>query len=94
MAACRAAPKISHLFFANDSIIFYRATIEDHFNLEKILETYEQALGQQLNKDRTSLFFSRNTSLDIPHEIKTRVGAEVIQQHKMYLGLPSLVGKN
>lgn len=94
MAACRAAPKISHLFFANDSIIFYRATIEDHFNLEKILETYEQALGQQLNKDRTSLFFSRNTSLDIQHEIKTRVGAEVIQQHKMYLGLPSLVGKN
>ena len=94
MAACRGASKISHLFYADDSIIFYLATVEDYFNLEKILETYEQASGQQLNRDKTWIFFSRNTSLDIQHEIKNHFGAKVIQQHKKYLGLPSLVGKN
>ena len=68
--------------------------MEDCFNLEKIRETYEQASGQQLNRDKTLIFFSRNTSPDIQHEIKTRFGTKVIQQHEKYLGLPSLVGKN
>ena len=68
--------------------------MEDCFNLEKILETYEQASGQQLNRDKTLIFFSRNTSPDIQHEIKTLFGTKVIQQHEKYLGLPSLVGKN
>ena len=68
--------------------------MEDCFNLEKILETYEQASGQQLNRDKTLIFFSRNTSPDIQHEIKTLFGTKVIQQHEKYLGLPSLVRKN
>ena len=62
--------------------------------LEQVLETYEHASGQQLNRDKISLFFSRNTPQDIQDEIKNRFGAEVIQQHKKYVGLPSLVGKN
>lgn len=65
MSACRGASKISHLFFTDDSIIFCRATMEDCLNLETILETYKQALRQHLNKDKTLLFFSRNTSSNI-----------------------------
>ena len=47
--------------------------------LEQVLETYEHASGQQLNRDKISLFFSRNTPQDIQDEIKNRFGAEVIQ---------------
>ena len=61
VATCQGGPKISHLLFANDSLIFCRETSEECSNLEKVLETYEKALGKQLNKDKTSLFFSRNT---------------------------------
>ena len=82
------------MFFADDILIFCKATRDDCSNLEMILETYEQVSGQQLNKDKTSLFFSRNTPSDIQDEIKTRFGAKVIQQHEKYFGLPSLVGKN
>lgn len=39
-------------------------------------------------------FFCHNTPLDIQNDIKNRFGAEIIQQHGKYLGLPSLVGKN
>lgn len=43
---------------------------------------------------KSSLFFSWNTPQDIQDDIKNMFGAEVIQQHEKYLGLPSLVGKN
>ena len=48
--------------------------------------------GQQLNRSKTSLFFSRNTPRSIQDEIQRRFGALVIRQHEKYLGLPSLVG--
>lgn len=95
-ATCRGASKISHLFFVDDSpfSFFGRATSEERSNLEKVLESYEKVSGPQLNKDKTSLYFSLNTPPHIQDEINNRFGAEVNQQHEKYLGLPSLVGKN
>ena len=63
--ACPRRLAISHLFFAYDSLIFCQATREDCTSLENILETYEHAFGQQVNSDKTSLFFSSNTPQDI-----------------------------
>ncbi|XP_030945645.1 uncharacterized protein LOC115970113 [Quercus lobata] len=94
VAACPRGPRNSHLFFANDSIIFYRATSDDCAHLEQILETYEHATGQQLNREKTSSFFSHNTPLETQEDIKNRFGAEIIRQHETYLGLPSLVGRS
>lgn len=54
-AACSRGLEISHLFFTDDSLIFCRATREDCSSLEHVLETYEQASGQQLNWDKASL---------------------------------------
>ncbi|KAL0004819.1 hypothetical protein SO802_012380 [Lithocarpus litseifolius] len=93
VAASQRGPKISHLFFADDSIIFCRATIEECSTLEDILETCEHSSGQQLSHEKTASFFSHNTPLAIQNTIKNRFGAEIIQQHETYLGLPSLVGK-
>ena len=58
------------------------------------METYEIALGQQLNWENTTLFFSSNTPQDIEDNIKHKFGVEVIHQHETYLGLASLVGKS
>ena len=76
--ACQSGPKISHLFFADDSLIFCRATKEEFSNLQRVLEAYEQASGQQLNREKTSLFSNSNTPQDIPDHIKDFFGAEVI----------------
>ena len=61
--------------------------------LQRILQVYERASGQQLNRAKTSLFFSSNTNPSVQEEIKQRFGAQVIRQHEKYLGLPSLVGR-
>ena len=93
-AVCRGAPRISHLFFADDSLIFCQATLEECATLQQILSVYESMSGQQLNRNKTALFFSRNTPRPIQEEIKRRFGAPVIRQHEKYLGLPSLVGRS
>ena len=93
VAACQRGPKISHIFFADDSIIFCRATIEECSTLEDILETYERSSSQQLNHEKTALFFSSNTPQTIQDTIKNRFGVEIIRKHETYLGLSSLVGK-
>ena len=59
----------------------------------KVLVDYEQESGQKLNKEKTSLFFSRNTSGDNQEEIKELFGAQIIQQHERYLASPPLVGR-
>ena len=67
--------------------------MEECDSLQRILQVYERALGQQLNRAKTSLFFSSNTNPSVQEEIKQRFGAQVIGQHDKYLGLPSLVGR-
>lgn len=94
IAVCRGGPKLSHLFFADDSLIFCKATILDCDSLQRIFQVYEKASGQQLNRAKTSLFFSTNTSREVQEEIKVRFAAQVIKQHEKYLGFPLLVGRN
>ena len=94
LVICWGAPRLSHLFIADDSLIFCKASIEECNSLQRILTIYEEASGQQLNRTKTSLFFSSNKPNGIQQEIKSKFGAQVIRQHEKYLGLPSLVGKN
>lgn len=94
ISVCRRGPKISHLFFVDDSLIFRRATEAKGAEVLRILKVYEASSGQQLNKQKTSLYFSRNTSRDMQNKIKTMFNAQVIKQHRTYLVLPSLIGRS
>ena len=60
----------------------------------KILAEYEEVSGQKINKEKTSLFFSKSTNNVIKEEIKNVLGVNEIRSYERYLGLPSLVGKN
>ena len=57
----KKGPKLSHLFFANDSLSFCKAIPLHWRKMTTILQTYEKASRQQLNQDKTLIFFSRNT---------------------------------
>jgi hypothetical protein len=87
-------PRLSHLFFADDSIIFCKANSVEWRRIMKILGIYEKGSGQKLNLQKTSLFFSRNTSHERKQEILSLSGLMETHRIDTYLGLPSFVGKS
>lgn len=61
---CRGTPVINHLLFADDTLIFYKATLNASNHLLKILSEYALASGQGINHDKTTMVFSRNVKKD------------------------------
>ena len=62
--------------------------------LMSILEVYESTSGQKINPDKSSVFFSPNTTSIARDEILNSLGPMQDSWHKKYLGLPSLIGKS
>ena len=93
ISVCKGAPRVSHLLFADDCIVFCKASTEEGLKVTKILEDYERESGQKLNREKTSLFFSKNTKAEVQEAVKDMFGAQIILQHEKYLGLPPLVGR-
>ncbi len=94
VSLCREGPKITHLFFADDSLLFSKATPTACETIQGILDKYEKASGQQVNRDKTTIFFSKNTPEASQNVIKEALEVPIIRQYEKYLGLPSLVGRN
>ena len=46
IAIYRGGPKLSYLFFADDSLIFCKVAIAECDSLQRVLGVYERALGQ------------------------------------------------
>lgn len=58
------------------------------------LDLFEAAFGQQINADKSSVFFSSNTSLELKAKILEVMGPMQDSKHNKYLGLPSIIGKS
>ncbi|KAF5465302.1 hypothetical protein F2P56_015322 [Juglans regia] len=85
--------RVSHLFFADDSLIFCKSNSLEWSNLMRILSIYENASGQVLNKEKSSIFFSKNTPLENQKIILSIAGVRSSCSFEKYLGLPSMVGR-
>jgi hypothetical protein len=86
--------RLNHLFFADDSLLFCRANIDEWNSLQEILELYEKSFGQKLNREKTSIFFSKNTKVEVRAHIKALMGVNSTQNYEKCLGLPSLIGRS
>ena len=52
---------VTHLFFADNSLLFCRANVQECHKLIEILELYDAASSQKVNAEKSSIFFSHNT---------------------------------
>jgi hypothetical protein len=90
----KRGPRLNHLFFADDSLLFCRADLSHWNRLSTLLKSYELASGQRLNASKTAIFFSRNTTEVIKEQILEVAGIPSSQRYDKYLGLLALVGKS
>ena len=94
ISICRGSPRINHLFFADDSLLFCKANGTECNKLKEILRTYEDASGQKINTEKSSIFFSPNTSQELKDEIINILGPMTDSRYTKYLGLPSIIGRS
>jgi hypothetical protein len=91
---CRGAPRVNHLFFADDSLILMQSRYSDAFELRLILSTYERVFGQVINKDKSSILFSPNSGTQVKGQIRGILGITQEAKNEKYLSLPVSIGKS
>lgn len=85
---CSGAASISHLFFADDSLIFFKANMAKCVMLNNIFTNYERASGQKINFDKSEVSFSRNVPMEIQVSLAGALHVVRVDKHEMYLGMP------
>lgn len=78
---------ITHLFFADDSLIYFKTTNDNTDMIKDSLNTYEKASGQVINFDKSAITFTRNVLQRNVQYIKDNLQLQVCQGHDLYLGL-------
>ena len=94
VSICRRAQKISHLLFADDSLVFCQAFEKETLEVLEILKLYAEASGQCINMEKSSVYFSSNTPHQKRELIKGMLDVSEVQRFEAYLGLPTLVGRS
>ena len=94
ISICKGSPKITHLFFADDSLLFCKVERQESQTLVEILERYELASGQKINTDKCLVFFSQNTTPNTRNEVLGTLGPMQDTRHGKYLGFPFIIGKS
>ena len=85
-------PTVSHLLFADDSLLFFKANRESAETVTDVLNTYCQASGQRINMDKSSIHFAKGVSGGIREEIMETLDVHNEALSEKYLGMPTDVG--
>lgn len=91
---CKRGPPISHLFFADDSLIFGKASMAEISTVKNILDRFTTTSGQRVNFEKSEIAFSRNISNEAANSLGMLCGTHVVRKHGMYLGLPASIGRS
>lgn len=90
---CRHAPGISHLLFADDTLLFIKAKTEEADVIKEVLSSYESSTGQLINPSKCSIMFGEATPTDVQEAIKASLQVANNSFEDKYLGFPTPEGR-
>ncbi|KAM6559171.1 hypothetical protein CsatA_028410 [Cannabis sativa] len=84
----QAAPPITHLMFADDTILFTRANEKDAKGMVECLSTYEKWSGQSCSRHKSSVLFSKNLSSGKKDNLLSILNIQQVLGNEKHLGNP------
>ena len=80
--------------FADDSLLFCKATEDECEEIIQILKIYEKATCQTVNLNKSEVIFGKRLAFDVKENICNRLGITKNTGFDRYLGLPEFIGRN
>jgi hypothetical protein len=62
IAICRGTPRVTHLLFADDCFLFFKACDRQAQTMKNILSLYEAASGQSISLPKSEIYYSWNVA--------------------------------
>ena len=88
--ASRNGPSFSHIFYADDLMLFAKANSKNCDAILEVLDNFCNLAGQRINVNKSGILFSPNVSGRKKNSISKKLGMVATQNLGRYLGFPLL----
>uniref|UniRef100_A0A2N9FQ21 Reverse transcriptase domain-containing protein n=1 Tax=Fagus sylvatica TaxID=28930 RepID=A0A2N9FQ21_FAGSY len=87
----RNGPSFTHLFFADDLILFAKATKKNCIAINRVLEMFCSASGQKVNLAKSKIFLPTYLDHSRFGFLESELGLKIARSFGKYLGVPIIV---
>lgn len=94
MTLAPSSPPLTHLFFADDAILFTKATNQEFYQLQQILNSFSEALGQRINIVKSGFIGGKYLPAQRKSELANILSLQIWDNPGLYLGIPAEWGRS
>lgn len=86
----RGGPALSHLFFADDLVLFSSIEASQVHLINRVLDDFCSSSGHKISSSKTTILFSNNVPLGTKAWVSEELGFGSTEDLSKYLGVPLL----